>query len=36
MSGKKTNNHPGLRPIKGQQSGPGDNMRVRDQPSSLS
>jgi hypothetical protein len=36
MSGKKANNYPGLRPIKGQQPGPNGNTRVRDQLSSLS
>jgi hypothetical protein len=36
MSGKKANNHPGLRPIKGQQSGLSGNTRARDQLSSLS
>jgi hypothetical protein len=36
MSGNKANNHPGLRPIKGKQSGLNINTRARDQPSSLS
>jgi hypothetical protein len=36
MSGKQANNHPGLHRIKGQQSDPNGNTRVRDQLSSLS
>jgi hypothetical protein len=36
MSGKKANNHPGLRPVKGQQPGLSSNTRARNQLSSLS
>jgi hypothetical protein len=36
MSGKQASNHPGLRPIKGQQSGPSGSTGARDQLSSLS
>jgi hypothetical protein len=36
MSGKKANNHPGLRPIKGQQPSLSGTARAQDQLSSLS